>query len=138
MGCKVGEKIIIWDSTKYTTDVMSREIYPHLCDKRNRPRTYFENEVKSLIDKGPLTKEQLKYMKCNCLNQSQVKGECRLGACIVIRDGGWSVSINVESVPRGTASIGGGSASETVANSTSTITIASTNTVAGTTSPSTY
>ena len=95
MGCKVGESIITWDSTKYTTDIMSREIYNYLCDKRNRPRTYFENEVKSLIEKGPLTEEELKYFKCSCLNQSQIKGECRLGACIVIRNGGWSVSINV-------------------------------------------
>ena len=96
MGCKVGEKIIRWDSADYTIELMAREIYHHLCNKRNRRQTYFENEVKSLIDKGAPTTEELKYLNCTCLNQSIVKGNCVLGACVEIRTGGWTVSINIE------------------------------------------
>ena len=99
MGCKVGESIIIWNSTKHTTEVMSREIYQYLCNKRNMPRTYFENEVKSVIEKGPPTQEELKYLKCGCLNQSEIKGRCVIGACVVVSVDGWSVRINV---PQGT------------------------------------
>ena len=104
MGCKVGEKIIRWDSTKYTTEVMSTEIYRYLCNKRKRTQSYFQNEVKRLISKGPLTNEELKYVKCGCLNKSEVKGECVLGACVEIRTNGWTVSINVETeTPIGSA-----------------------------------
>ena len=34
MGCKVGEKIIRWDSSKYSTELASKEIYRYLCNKR--------------------------------------------------------------------------------------------------------
>ena len=53
MGCKVGEKIIRWDSTKYTTHQMSLEIYGYLCNKKSRSISYFENEIKKLISNGP-------------------------------------------------------------------------------------
>ena len=96
MGCKVGEKIIRWDSSKYSIELASREIYRYLCNKRKRTQSYFENELKSLISKGPLTKEELKYTNCRCLNQTTVKGRCVLGACVEIRVGGWTLSINVE------------------------------------------
>jgi len=95
MGCNVGLKIITWSSNKYSTKMMSQEIYERLCNQRGRTVTYFENEVKRLILNGPPTKEQLGYIKCDCLNKSEVKGVCVLGACVEIRPDGWSVSINV-------------------------------------------
>tara|TARA_R110000765_G_scaffold424298_2_gene534843 strand:- start:652 stop:942 length:291 start_codon:yes stop_codon:yes gene_type:complete len=95
MGCNVGLKIVTWSSDRYTTKMMSQDIYASLCNKRGRTVTYFENEVKRLILNGPPTKEQLGYIKCDCLNKSEVKGVCVLGACVEISPGGWSVSINV-------------------------------------------
>ena len=98
MGCKVGAKIISWSSEKYTTEQMSREIYSYLCNKRNRSVTYFENEVKRMISNGPPTRAELNYKKCDCLNKSQIKGVCKLGACVEIIPNGWTVTINVETV----------------------------------------
>ena len=97
MGCKVGEKILNWDSTKHTLDQMAVEIQGYLCNKRNRQLGYFKNEVKRLIANGKPTAAELKYIKCDCLNKSLVKGVCKMGACIEIYDGGkWKVSINID------------------------------------------
>ena len=96
MGCKVGEKIIRWDSTNSTLDKMVTEIFGYLCNKRNRTKSYFKNEVRRLIENGAPTEEELKYIKCECINKSLVKGVCKMGACIEIdNDGGWLVSINI-------------------------------------------
>lgn len=105
MGCKVGEKIIRWDSTKYSTRQMSLEIYGYLCNEKSRSISYFENEIKKLISNGPPSKKQLGYIKCDCLNKSEIKGVCKLGACVEIRTNGWTVSINIET-SRGSAAIG--------------------------------
>jgi len=95
MGCKVGEKIISWDNTKYTTTVMATEIHGYLCNEKSRSASYFENEIKRLISNGPPTKKELGYIKCDCINKSEIKGVCKLGACVEIRTNGWKVSINV-------------------------------------------
>jgi hypothetical protein len=96
MGCKVGEKILHWESSKDTLDQMAIEIQGYLCNKRNRPLGYFKNEVKKLISKGAFTTAESQYLKCECLNKSEVVGICKMGACIEIHTNGWKVSINVE------------------------------------------